>query len=517
MIARAPEPGPGFEPSGSAQPDPAPDMFAGVCAVADAVLYEGYLLYPYRRSSAKNRMRWQFGVLVPRPWLAPSVAEDTSVAGSADAWRQQTECLLEAPVPEAAMLTVCVRFLQMQHREVQQRTGNDYVPVDALTVEDQRHLTFDEAVPQEHELVAQLSKIRDAPLRCEFKVPGAEEIEQLGDAGRVVRTRQPLRAVAKLSATPVAEAPSLLRLRLEVYNAAESPALGAPRPQALGASLIATHSLLNIDGGRFVSLLDPPEWAAAAAKACRNIHTFPVLAGAPEECETVLSSPILMEDHPRVSPESPGDLFDATEIDEILSLRTLTLTDAEKREARATDPRAAQIIDRVETLPPAVLGRLHGVIRGRGPAPASAPRAAAQRPPNEEHWAEEHWADQHWADEPCADAAAVVQNRVPAERWWEPGADEAINPATDRVLVDGVAVRRGSRVRLNPRRHGTDVHDMFLVGRTARVEAVLTDIDGSCYVAVSIEDDPGADLHGRHYHFTPEELTTLDGEPEAAR
>ena len=505
MIARAPEPQPGFEPvSGSVQPHPAPDMFAGVCAVADAVLYEGYLLYPYRRSSAKNQMRWQFGVLVPRPWLAPSVAEDTSVAGSADAWRQQTECLVQAHAFDAAMLTVCVRFLQMQHREVQQRTEHGYLPVDALTVDDQRHLTFDEAVPHEHELVAQLSKIRDAPLLCEFNVPGAEEIEQLGGAGRVVRTRQPLRAVAKLSATPVADGASpLLRLRLEVHNAADAPALGAPRPQALGASLIATHSLLNIDGGRFVSLLDPPEWAAAAAKACRNIHTFPVLAGAPEEHETVLSSPILMEDHPRVSPESPGDLFDATEIDEILSLRTLTLTDAEKREARATDPRAARIIDRVENLPPAVLSRLHGTIRSRGPAVEPARRAAAERP---------------WADEPCADASAVVQDRDPTERpWWEPGADDTINPATDRVLVDGVAVRRGSRVRLNPRRHGTDVHDMFLVGRTARVEAVLTDIDGSCYVAVSIEDDPGADLHGRHYHFTPEELTTLDGEPEAAR
>ena len=33
--------------------------------VADAVLYEGYLLYPSRATSSKNQIRWQFGVLGP--------------------------------------------------------------------------------------------------------------------------------------------------------------------------------------------------------------------------------------------------------------------------------------------------------------------------------------------------------------------------------------------------------------------------------------------------------------------
>lgn len=445
--------------------------FDGARAVADAVLYEGYLLYPYRRSSAKNRMRWQFGVLAPKPWLPASVLDDTSVAGSADAWRQQTECLIQVRSRDSAAVTVCVRFLQMQHRRVEERSESGYVPVDALDVAGVRFLTFDEAVPREHEFVVKVAQMRGAPVVTEIEVPGGEEVEQLADAGRIVRVRRPLRAVVSLSATQVEAVVPLFRLRLEIRNAAEAPAAGAPRAEALGASLIATHSLLGVAGGRFVSLLDPPAWAEAAAKSCRNIHTFPVLAGAPEEGGIVLSAPILMEDHPRVSPESPGDLFDATEIDEILSLRTLTLTDEEKREARATDPRAAEIINRVETMPPEVLGRLHGTIRTQRPA------AAEERP-----------------------------------AWWKPGGDDGIDPATDRVLVDGVPVARGGRVRLNPRKHGTDVHDMFLIGRTARVEAVLTDVDGSRYVAVSIEDDPGADLHGRHYHFTPEELSTLEDE-----
>ncbi|HJT04767.1 MAG TPA: hypothetical protein VJ757_14245 [Pseudonocardiaceae bacterium] len=145
-------------------------------------------------------------------------------------------------------------------------------------------------------------------------------------------------------------------------------------------------------------MLDPSEWAAAT-KQCRNVHTFPVLAGDPHNRDVMLSSPILMDyAYPQVSPESPGDLFDATEIDEILSLRTLTLTDDEKLEARATDPRAAAIIDRVEEFPQEVLERparrdplaapgdpLHGHRRrgAAGPAPVL---ATGQPQPDNPKW-----------------------------------------------------------------------------------------------------------------------------------
>ena len=84
-------------------------------------------------------------------------------------------------------------------------------------------------------------------------------------------------------------------------------------------------------GGTFLSMTDPPEWAAAEVAACENIGTWPVLAG-PADCrDLLLSSPVILYDHPEVAAESAGELFDATEIDEILTLRTLALTDAEKR------------------------------------------------------------------------------------------------------------------------------------------------------------------------------------------
>jgi hypothetical protein len=227
--------------------------------------------------------------------------------------------------------------------------------------------------------------------------------------------------------------------------------------------------------GVFVSLLDPPAWAHVAAKECTNLHTFPVLAGDNGGRDVVLSSPIIMYDHPGVAPESPGDLHDACEIDEILTLRTLTLTDEEKREARATDPRAKAIVDRADVMPKEVFARLHGAVR-------------SLRPVSED-----------------VDAPA---------RWWDPGADDSLSPGSDAVVVDGVRIARGSRVRLHPRSGGTDAHDMFLHGRTARVEAVLLDVDDDRHVAVVLDDDPGADLHqwyGRYHYFAPRELTPLDG------
>jgi hypothetical protein len=196
----------------------------------------------------------------------------------------------------------------------------------------------------------------------------------------------------------------------------------------------------------------------------------------------VLSSPISLYDHPEIAPESPGDLFDATEIDEILSLRTMALTDEEKAEARATDGRAAAIIDRVDAMPGEVLERLHGAIRYLRTV----------------------------TGEDVDDIPVIPE--VPSAPWWDPGADASVSPDTDCVMVAGVAVSRGSRVRLQPGTRRTDAQDMFLAGRTARVEAVLFDVDGEQYMAVTLDDDPGADLHvshGRFLYFHPDEVAPL--------
>src|SRR5207248_4483771 len=128
-------------------------------------------------------------------------------------------------------------------------------------------------------------------------------------------------------------------------------------------SLVAVHSLLAVDDAELISVLDPPDHAVDAVKGCVSEGTFPVLVGDIETPDVVLSSPIILYDHPVIAPESRGDLFDATEIDEILALRVLTLTDDEKDEARATDARAAAIVDRAAEFSPDVCASRHGARR----------------------------------------------------------------------------------------------------------------------------------------------------------
>ncbi|PIM69851.1 hypothetical protein CTU88_25350 [Streptomyces sp. JV178] len=514
-------------------PDPSRGLFEQITAVADAVLYEGYLLYPYRRSSTKNRVRWQFGVLFPRQWVEADGPVVPGVSGSADSWYQRTECLLRVRRPGASV-RVRLRHLQTQHKQVEE-AGSDggHHPVASLRTDDDTvHLTFDEAVPRETEIVVPLDDL----LRGESTVPvqaaAGEDIEPLpGRAGRVVRRREEVRASVTLTAERLGG--DVFRLRVRTANAVDGLEPRAPRDEALRRALIATHTLIGGDGVEFVSLIDPPADLADQARACRNEFTFPVLADEPPAGPVVLSAPIILPDHPQVAPESPGDLHDAAEIDEILTLRTMLLTDEEKREARATDPRAAAILDRVDTMPPEVFARLHGAVRSLTPATATAastaktsatalsttpatappmPVAAAQAsgpPPYTDPAALFPVATTPPSTPPFAAPAASASERPV---WWQEGADDGLSPTTETVLVDGVPVGGGSRVRLRPRR-SADAQDMFLAGRTAEVAAVFHDVDGSVHLAVTLDDDPASELHtwyGRFLYFRPDELEPLE-------
>jgi hypothetical protein len=439
--------------------------------VADAVLYEGYLLYPYRASAAKNRVRWQFGVLVPPRYT--TTGEPSAAV---------TECPLTA-APDTE-LRVLVRFLHLRTRTVEEEVGRGFRPVPGLTVDGATYLTYTDAAEREAEVVLRLGDVLDAERTIVIGVPGEWSTETIEDAdgkrrGRVVLEHLSLRAALRIHAKRLPGPYGLTRLRVTVANTHGREDPSAPREHALRRSLLATHLIIGLSGGDFVSLIDPPEWAAAAAMGCRNEHTWPVLAGRPGEHDVVLSSPIILYDHPSIAPESPGPFFDSTEIDELLSLRTLTLTDQEKEEARATDPRAAELVERVGDLPPELLERLHGAIRE------------------------------------CAEPETRTgPSGVP---WWDPGMDRDVAPETDSVVVSGVRVARGSRVRLRPGRRRADAHDMFLAGRTALVEAVFHDVDDVRYIAVTLEDDPGADLaraQGRFHYFAPDEVEPLPGGAE---
>jgi hypothetical protein len=136
------------------------------------------------------------------------------------------------------------------------------------------------------------------------------------------------------------------------------------REEALAQSLVSAHTILEARGGNFVSLVDPPESYRDFAAACQNVGTWPVLVGENGQRDTMLSSPIILYDYPEIAPESAGDLFDGAEIDEILSLRIMTLTDDEKKEIRQSDDRARRILERTEAMPDEQWMKLHGALRG---------------------------------------------------------------------------------------------------------------------------------------------------------
>ncbi|MGW0883124.1 hypothetical protein [Streptomyces sp. NPDC002671] len=446
--------------------------------VADAVLFEGYVLYPYRASAAKNRLRWQFGVLVPPSW---SAATEEHAA-------QRTECLMEPK--EGAELAVEVRFLRAQRRTVEElREDGGYAPTDELRLPDRVLVAWDEGAEERVTLLVPVDALDGDGTTVPFTRPAAEETEQVTDSqgrvlGRLVRRRAEISGTLRVTATELDGPYRVRRLSVTVANTGTWTAEpGTDRHAALPYSLVATHVLLRLDAGSFLSMTDPPEWARGAVAMCRNEHTWPVLAGEPGRADLMLSSPIILEDHPAIAPESPGALYDATEIDEILALRTAALTDEEKREARGTDARAAAVIDLADTMPPEVLERLHGAVRSL--REVTGPK------------------------EPDADGGHLR----PDTPWWDPGGDTGVDPARDQVLVDGRPVRAGSRVRLRPRLRRTDAQDLFVDGRSALVEAVLHDVDGGVHIAVTIEDDPGADIRreqGRFLYFQPDEVEVLE-------
>lgn len=438
------------------------DPFAQAQRVADAVLWEGYVLYPYRASAAKNQVRWQYGVLAPKAYCEADGYERASM---------QTECVLEFGLE--ASVDVKLRYLQVQTRTVEEAVGDGFKGVAELEVDGELWASWDEAV--EHVLdITGFDVARPSVREVPITLPAGCDVEPLGTAGRVVRERRPVDAVVRLQSEHSPGPYPLSTLRVTVENVTDWAETDVPRTEAMRRSLVAVHTLLHADDARFISLLEPPEFARAAVEGCTNEGTFPVLIGDPDDPTTVLSSPIILYDHPAVAAESPGDMCDATEIDEILALRILTLTDDEKRLARSTDPRAAAIVDRIEGFSPEVFASLHGEMRTVGDG------------------------------NPGRDVLP----------WWEPAVDAEVNPWEDAIVIAGVPVSKGSKVRLQPgtvagRR--TDAQDLFLVGRTATVEGVFFDVDGDRHVAVTL-DDIAADLHqehGRFMYFHPDEVEPI--------
>ncbi len=436
--------------------------------VVNAVLYEGYILYPYRASSKKNRERFTFGRVYPEDYsLAQHGAEPSSM---------QTECLVSNESKDA-MVAISVRFLHPMAREVGLlKAPLDEMPVEGtpdfevvpdLAVGEQLYQTWQEVVEQKVEVPP--FRLREAFQTMHvFKFPSSRAVEAiLGEDGKIkavlVRRQDAVRGSIGISAEPIDD--TVFKISVRISNLTPVPPNDLENQSAIiMRTFTSTHTILQAQGGEWLSLTDPPAAYAETAATCKNIHTWPVLVGdqTKNERDAMLSSPIILYDYPQIAPESPGDLFDGLEIDEILTLRVMAMSDAEKIEMRQVDEQARKILERTENMTSDHLLKMHGVMR-------------SVRSSNEDFF----------------------------------------NPSTrlESATVGDVQVKAGDRVRIRPKKRA-DVMDMALAGKVAVIEAVEQDVEGGVQLALVLDDDPGRDLGlmrqpGHRFFYSTDEVEPI--------
>ena len=454
---------------------------AHVEAIVKATLYEGYILYPYRPSNIKNQQRWTFGGVYPGAYATQYQDRPSSM---------QTECLVEADLE--AEIQVQLRFLHLVRREV----GELAVPVTELPTKGEPSVTkvaslrvgekvfhaWEEAIERDV-TTSPLTMVRltDGVFQIPFSFAGHRTLEALrGPNGQVygvlIRSSANVQGEITVSAAKIAS--RVFRLTVRIANVTNLSTIDSDRhSDAQWHAFNSTHTILSVRGGAFISLLDPPDELKEAAAACSNQGTWPVLVGEEGAADLMLSSPIILYDYPKVAPESPGDLFDATEIDEILTLRILALTDEEKRDMAAIDDRARALLERTELLTAAEVARLHGAVRD--------PRFAAG--PKGQNFSAQ-----------CAPDG---------------------QPKLASLHIGGRALRIGDRVRLIPKRRA-DIMDIVLKAEVAVIEAIECDFDDQIHVAVCIETDPGREfgldrMPGHRFFFSPDEIEPIGEDSQA--
>ena len=329
--------------------------------IARAVLYEGYILWPYRRSALKNRQRWTFGGVFPSAYSIAS--------GGVDRMRVRAQCLVEGGDADETRVHVAVRFLQVVERRTLHATADGFVAADEITVDGNRLVSWDEAIEREVSVSLSLNSL--APVSAPIAIDSGSVVEELRDrhgsvVGAIERGWEQLVGVVTATAELVGD--GLYRITVEIENT--STWEHSDRESSTRRCFASAHVALRVERGSFVSLLDPPPALAEAAATCRGDGLWPVLVGDDGSREAVLASPIILYDYPRIAPESPGDFFDGGEIDQLLILNILTMSDEEKDEMRATDAKAREILERCEALSSSDVQALHGAIRSLREVPS---------------------------------------------------------------------------------------------------------------------------------------------------
>jgi hypothetical protein len=439
--------------------------------IVQAVLYEGFILYPYRASAKKNRQRFTFGRVYPEAYSLAQKGMEPCV--------MQTQCLFEIKEPEDAAVEIIVRFLHPTVREIGALPAPTQNPpelghpdhyrfVPELRVDGKLYQSWQEAVEREVRVPWKKVSSSFAAQKIPFAFPSSRTVEAIKDgkgetAGAIVRLQQGLEGFVEVAAEPVDA--STQKITVRIVNQTPVPESAMSGDAAIvRLTFASTHTILHARGGDFMSQIDPPAKYAEAASGCVQTGTYPILVGEEEkhERDTMISSPIILYDYPKIAPESPGDLFDGGEIDEILTLRIMTMTDDEKQEMRGVDEQARKILERTEGLDQEQLLEMHGAMR---------------------------------------ETVSAVEG--------------FFNPETKPTSfsLGGVPVKTGDRVRVRPKARA-DIMDMACEGKIAIIETIEQDAEDKIHLALVLEDDPGKDLGflrqpGHRFFYGADEVELL--------
>ena len=333
--------------------------------IARTVLYEGYILWPYRRSAIKNQQRWTFGGVFPDSFASQSGGTDRSTVCA--------DVVVEAPVDVDdaidAKIDVSLRFLHVVSRQLMRVDDDGRRAVEELSVGRERYLSWDETTEREIRLSCELETSNE--IVAPIAIPAGVREEMLLDDGKlvgiIVRSWRSIDGMMSVTVRGIPQKATdrrnAFRVTITVRNDTHWHGASADRDDAIRQSLVSAHVAMESARAEFVSTIDPPAEYGAISKRLHNIGLWPALVGVAPDRRAMLAAPIILGDYPRIAPESPGDLFDGGEIDQLLILNVLALTDDEQAEMRDTDPRAREILERCRGLSNEQLIRLHATVR----------------------------------------------------------------------------------------------------------------------------------------------------------
>ncbi len=309
--------------------------------LANTLLYEGYSLFPYHRSAIKNQKPIPFGVIYPKKYNEYNQHAHSSM---------KSECIIAGN--DDLSLNISVRFLHLikikADKQNTKENVQDEAECDWQTIEREINsgdLKVSELIKNKKTIQISFDKLNEDN-NDEIKVNYINSVSEI--SGKVV-----------IEASFVKNVENIFRITVSVSNdSLLENAEKITRDEALPQSFLSTHIILNAIDGEFISSQNPTENFTSVVSQCENIGTWPILVD--ESNTTMLSSPIILYDYPKINPQSKGDLFDSLEIEEALMLHFAVMSDDEKNRIAKSDEKLRAMINKVSNVTPEELINLHG-------------------------------------------------------------------------------------------------------------------------------------------------------------